>query len=143
MSKTVVLIPIHAEYAHPSYHLKSEYSEINFSEFNEKRNCDIREKETNDGNYHKVSLVTEYTVSLDESDYFCRFDIISPFESNKSKNDFTKEDFEKALNFHVNDVKDYINSLELDFPDGIKHNLNFQSMDTQKLSEMLVNHHNG
>ena len=73
MTKLVIL-PTVDKNTQPTYHLKSEYPQINFSEFNERRDYDFEEKNSSE-NYSQINVVTSYTVSVNNSEHFCRFDI--------------------------------------------------------------------
>lgn len=136
MSKLAIL-PVFNENTQPSYFLKSEYPQVNFSEFNEKRDHDIREKNTFE-NYSQIYIITAYTISSEESQYFCRFDIISPFEVNKHLKEFTKADFLKALNYHVKENEVYIKGKVLSFPNGLNIPLTYSDLDVDLIADNFL-----
>ena len=68
MTKLVIL-PTFDKNTQPTYHLKSEYPQTNFSEFNEKRDYDFEEKNSSE-NYSQITIITSYTVSVDSYDEF-------------------------------------------------------------------------
>ncbi|MFY7936777.1 MAG: hypothetical protein ACOVOQ_05335 [Flavobacterium sp.] len=55
MSKLVIL-PTVDKNTQPNYHLKSDYPQINFSEFNEKRDYDFEEKNSSE-NYSQITII--------------------------------------------------------------------------------------
>ena len=140
MSKLVIL-PTVDKNTQPTYHLKSDFPQINFSEFNEKRDYDFEEKNSSE-NYSQVTAITSYTVSIDNSDYFCSFDIVSPFEVNIHAKDFTKEDFLKVLAYHANYVKEYVKDTVLTFPNGVSLSLTYVDMDVDLIADTFLSEYN-
>ena len=59
MSKLVIL-PTVDKNTQPTYHLKSDFPQINFSEFNEKRDYDFEEKNSSE-NYSQITIITSYS----------------------------------------------------------------------------------
>lgn len=133
MSKLVIL-PVADENTQPTYHLKSDYSQINFSEFNVKRDYDFEEKNPSE-NYSQIYITTSYTISIDNSEHFCRFDIISPFEVNKQAKDFSKEEFLKLLDYHKKYVEKYIEDRVLNFPNGFKFSMTYKDLDVDLIAD--------
>ena len=136
MSKLVVL-PTVDKNTQPTYHLKLDYPQINFSEFNEKRDYDFEEKNSSE-NYSQIYINTSYTVSVDNSEHFCRFDIVSPFEVNIHAKDFTKEDFLKVLDYHVKYVKEYAEDRVLTFPNGLNLSLTYVDLDVNLIADTFL-----
>ena len=136
MSKLVIL-PTVDKNTKPSYHLKSDYPKINFSEFGEKRDCDFEEKNSSE-NYSQITIITSYTVSVDNSEHFCRFDIQTPFEVNIHAKDFSKEDFLRLLDFHVNNSKVYFEDKVLTFPNGFEVSLVYRDLDVNLIADTLL-----
>lgn len=135
MSKLVIL-PAVDKNTQPTYHLKSDYPEINFSEFNEKRAYDFEEKNSSE-NYSQIAAVTSYTVSVDNSEYFCRFDVVTPMEVNIHTKDFTKENFLQAFDYHIKNAKEYIKDRVLTFPNGVTLPLTYVDLDTNLYPDIL------
>ena len=136
MSKLVIL-PTIDKNTQPTYHLKSDYPQVNFSEFNEKRDYDFEEKNSSE-NYSQVTIITSYTVSVDDSEHFCRFDIRTPFEVNIHAKDFSKEDFLRLLDFHVIEIKNYLKNKVLTFPNGFELPLVYQDLDVNLISDTFL-----
>ena len=136
MSK-LVISPIVDENTQPTYHLKSDYPEINFLEFNVKRDYDFEEKNSSE-NYSQIYIITAYTISVESSESFCRFDIVSPFEVNINAKDFTKDDFLKILNYHTKDVKEYLKGRVLNFPNGLEFPLTYVDLDVDLIADAFL-----
>lgn len=136
MTKLVIL-PTFDKNTQPTYHLKSEYPQINFSGFNEKRDYDFEEKNSSE-NYSQITVITSYTVSVDSSEHFCRFDIQTPMEVNINGKDFTKDNFLQALDFHVNNSKDYFADKVLTFPNGFEFPLVYEDLDVNLIADTLL-----
>ena len=136
MSKLVIL-PTVDKNTQPTYHLKSDFPQINFSEFNEKRDYDFEEKNSSE-NYSQITIITSYTVSVDSSEYFCSFDIVSPFEVNIHVKDFTKDDFLKVLTYHENYVKEYVKDTVLTFPNGFEFPLVYRDLDVNLIADTFL-----
>lgn len=136
MAKLVIL-PTVDKNTQPTYHLKSDYPQINFLEFNEKRDYDFEEKNSSE-NYSQITIITSYTVSVDDSEHFCHFDIQTPFEVNIHAKDFSKEDFLRLLDFHVNNTKDYFEEKVLTFPNGFELPLVYRDLDDDFLYELFI-----
>jgi len=138
MSETLIAMPTVAKHSHPSYHLKSEFPTLDFSEFNVRRDFSFEQKYSEDENYAQTSVITTYAVSVEESMYYCEFTIETPFETNKHTKLFTKEDFENLLNFHNADCKDFVDDKALVFPEGIPLVLKYQDIKVGKISESFL-----
>ena len=136
MSKLVIL-PTVVKNTQPNYHLKSDYPQIDFSEFNEKRDYNFEEKNSSE-NYSQVTVITSYTVSVDNSEHFCRFDIQTPFEVNIHTKDFSKEDFLRLLDFHVTNSKSYFDNRVLTFPNGVELPLVYRDLDVNLISDTFL-----
>ena len=136
MTKLVIL-PTVDKNTQPTYHLKSEYPQINFSEFNEKRDYDFEEKNSSE-NYSQITIITSYTVSVDSSEHFCRFDIQTPMEVNIHGKDFTKENFLQALGYHVNNSKEYFTDKILTFPNGFELPLAYEDLDVNLIADIFL-----
>ena len=136
MSKLVIL-PTVVKNTQPNYHLKSDYPQIDFSEFNEKRDYNFEEKNSSE-NYSQVTVITSYIVSVDNSEHFCRFDIQTPFEVNNHAKDFSKEDFLRLLDFHVTNSKSYFKNKVLTFPNGFELSLVYQDLDVNLISDTFL-----
>ena len=136
MSKLVIL-PTVVKNTQPNYHLKSDYPQIDFSEFNEKRDYDFEEKNSSE-NYSQITIITSYTISVDTSKHFCRFDIQTPFEVNVYTKYFSKEDFLRLLYFHVTNSKSYFENKVLTFPNGFKLPLVYQDLDVNLISDTFL-----
>lgn len=136
MTKLVIL-PTVDKNTQPTYHLKSDYPEINFSEFNEKRDYDFEEKNSSE-NYSQVSTITSYTVSVENSEHFCRFNIVTPFEVNIHGKDFSKDAFLRVLDFHVEEVRKYIKDRILTFPNGFTIPLTYSDLDTNLIADTFL-----
>ena len=136
MAKLVIL-PTVDKNTQPTYHLKSDFPQTNFSEFNERRDYDFEEKNSSE-NYSQVTAVTSYTVSVNNSEHFCRFDIVSPFEVNIHAKDFSKEDFLKVLAYHANYVKEYIKDIVLTFPNGVCLPLTYVDLDVDLIADTFL-----
>ena len=121
MTKLVIL-PTFDKNTQPTYHLKSEYPQINFSEFNEKRDYDFEEKNSSE-NYSQITIITSYTVSVDSSEHFCRFDIQTPMEVNIHGKDFTKDNFADKV---------------LTFPNGFEFPLVYRDLDVNLISDTFL-----
>ena len=136
MSKLVIL-PTFDKNTQPTYHLKSDFPQINFSEFNEKRDYDFEEKNSSE-NYSQITIITSYTVSVDSLEHFCRFDIQTPMEVNIHGKDFTKDNFLQALDFHVNNSKDYFADKVLTFPNGFEFPLVYEDLDVNLIADTFL-----
>ena len=136
MAKLVIL-PTVDKNTQPNYHLKSDYPEINFSEFNEKRDYDFEEKNSSE-NYSQVSTITSYTVSVENSEHFCRFDIVTPFEVNVHGKDFSKDDFLRLLGFHTSNGKNYFKDRVLTFPNGFILPLTYEDLDVNLMADTFL-----
>lgn len=135
MSKLIIL-PTADKNNEPTYHLKSEYSEIDFSKFDEKRDYDFEEKNPSE-NYAQIYITTSYTISVDNSEHFCRLDIISPFEVNKHVKDFSEENFKQVLEYHIRYVKEFIDDKILTFPNSFRLELKYKEIDVENVSEIF------
>ena len=136
MSKLVIL-PTVDKNTQPTYHLKSEYPQNNFSEFIEKRDYDFEEKNSSE-NYSQITIITSYTVSVDSLEHFCRFDIQTPMEVNIHGKDFTKENFLQALGYHVNNSKEYFTDKILTFPNGFELPLAYEDLDVNLIADIFL-----
>jgi hypothetical protein len=136
MSKLVILPTVYKN-TQPTYHLKLDYPKINFSEFNEKSDYDFEEKKSSE-KYSQVSAITSYTISIEGSEHFCRFDIVTPFEVNIHAKDFTKDSFLRLLDFHVTNSKNYLNDKVLTFPNGISLPLTYVDLDVNLIADTFL-----
>ena len=137
----LIILPTVDKNTQPTYHLKSNYSQVDFSEFNEKRDYNFEEKNSSE-NYSQVTVITSYTVSVNNSEHFCRFDIVSPFEVNIHAKDFSKEDFLKVLTYHANYVKEYIKDRVLTFPNGVSLPLTYVDLDVDLIADTFLSEYN-
>jgi hypothetical protein len=136
MAKLVIL-PTVDKNTQPTYHLKSDYPQINFLEFNEKRDYYFEEKNSSE-NYSQITTITSYTVSIDNLEHFCRFDIVTPMEVNIHSKDFTKENFLQALDYHVNNSKEYFTDKILTFPNGFELPLVYEDLDVNLIADTFL-----
>lgn len=136
MAKLVIL-PTVDKNTQPTYHLKYDYPEINFSQFGEKRAYDFEEKNSSE-NYSQITTITSYTVSIDNSEHFCRFDIVTPMEVNIHAKDFTKENFLQSLDYHINNSKEYLTDKILTFPNGFKLPLVYEDLDVNLIADTFL-----
>ena len=136
MTKLVIL-PTFDKNTQPTYHLKSEYPQIDFSEFSEKRDYDFEEKNSSE-NYSQITIITSYTISVGNSEHFCRFDIQTPFEVNIHAKDYTKDNFLKLLDFHVENSKEYFTDKILTFPNGFELPLFYRDLDVNLITDTFL-----
>ncbi|RTY71165.1 hypothetical protein [Flavobacterium sp. LB2P53] len=136
MAKLVIL-PTVDKNTQPTYHLKLDFPQINFSEFYEKRDYDFEEKNSSE-NYSQVTTVTYYTVSVDNSEHFCRFDIQTPMEVNIHGKNFTKENFLQALDYHINNSKSYFKNKVLTFPNGVILTLTYVDLNVDLIADTFL-----
>jgi len=137
MSNRFVCMPTIVKTSDITFHKKSEYPNINFDN-QEQIAYSYFFKETPNSNLHQITIISEYTYTSKYSDYFCRFDIHSPFEINKYINDLTKEDFDKLSKYHIQNTQQTINIETLDFPDSVSIQIENDHYNEEYLSLMLV-----
>lgn len=125
----------------PTYHLKSDFPQIDFSQFNERRDYNFEEENSSE-NYSQITIITSYTVSTNDSEHFCRFDIVTPFEVNTHVKDFSKDDFLRLLDFHVEEVKKYIKGRILTFPNGFTLPLTYSDLDVNLIADTFLSVYN-
>jgi hypothetical protein len=137
MTSKFIFLPTFTKKSDITFHKKSDYPKIDF-DFTEKVNYSYQFKETPNSSLHQIFIRSEYTWTSEETNLFCRFDIVSPFEINKYVIDLSKDDFNELAKIHIENCKEVFDFSNITFPDGLILNFENFIVNSEYISLMLI-----
>lgn len=141
MSDKFIFLPTFVKKSDVTFHKKEDYKNVDYN-FTERTQYSYEFKETHNSNLHQVFIKSEYTFTTEETDYFCRFDIISPFEINRYVIDLNKEHFQELAEVHIQNTKEEFNLNIITFPDGYNLQTENDNVNSEYIAIMLIDFRN-